>query len=122
MVCGAQRVLIGCPNRSNQAVAEPQVVEEIRMKILLQRKFVQALFLSSISLFFYRPMMAQDADLTAKFQWKPVQIGAGGWMRGLAAASTGTAAYARGDVDNVYRRSSTARQWYGADSCEDRDA
>ena len=78
MVCGAQRVLIGCPDRSNQAVAEPQVVEEIHMKILLQRKFVQAFFLFSISLFFFRPMKAQDTDLTAKYQWKPVQIGAGG--------------------------------------------
>ena len=112
MVCGAQRVLIGFPDRSNQAVAEPQVVEEIHMKILLQRKFVQAFFLFSISLFSFRPMKAQDTDLTAKYQWKPVQVGAGGWMRGLAVAPTGTAAYARGDVDNVYRWSSAARQWY----------
>jgi len=43
-------------------------------------------------------MKAQDTDLTAKYQWKPVQVGAGGWMRGLAVAPTGTAAYARGDV------------------------
>ena len=57
-------------------------------------------------------MQAQDTDLTANYEWKPVQIGAGGWMRGLAVAPTGTAAYARGDVDQVYRWSSSAGKWY----------
>jgi len=75
-------------------------------------KRLQILFVIVLALFSVLPLRAQDIDLTSKYQWKPVQIGAGGWMRGLAVAPTGTAAYARGDVDEVYRWSSAAGQWY----------
>ncbi|MGD0470006.1 MAG: hypothetical protein ABSA54_16630 [Terriglobales bacterium] len=82
------------------------------MKFPLPRMLFTHLFIVLLACFAEGPINAQDADLTAKYQWKPVKIGAGGWMRGLAVAPTGTAAYARGDVDEVYRWSSSARQWY----------
>jgi hypothetical protein len=82
------------------------------MKPVLPLKFFPSLLIAVLSVFHVPSMQAQDVDLTAQYQWKPVEIGAGGWMRGLAVASSGTAAYARGDVDQVYRWSSAAGQWY----------
>jgi len=76
------------------------------------RKLRLPLLIALLSVVVLTPLRAQDTDLTANYQWKPVEIGAGGWMRGLAVAQTGTAAYARGDVDEVYRWSSAAGQWY----------
>lgn len=56
---------------------------------------------------------AQDNDLSPKYPWKPVQIGAGGWMRGMAVSpSDATRRYARGDVDNVYRWDNAREQWF----------
>ncbi len=56
---------------------------------------------------------AQDKDLSASYQFQPVLIGAGGWMRGMAVSpSNPNYMYARGDVDNVYRWDNTAQQWY----------
>jgi hypothetical protein len=82
------------------------------MKSALLRKLHSPVLIASLSLLAAPSLRAQDTDLTATYQWKPVEIGAGGWMRGLAVAPTGTAAYARGDVDEVYRWSSAAGQWY----------
>ncbi|MFZ0306162.1 MAG: chitobiase/beta-hexosaminidase C-terminal domain-containing protein [Terracidiphilus sp.] len=55
---------------------------------------------------------AQDQDLSAKYTWAPVQIGAGGWMRGMAVSpSDSTRMYARGDVENLYRWNNAAQTW-----------
>jgi len=55
---------------------------------------------------------AQDQDLSAKYTWAPVQIGAGGWMRGMAVSpSDPTRMYARGDVENLYRWNNAAQTW-----------
>ncbi len=57
--------------------------------------------------------IAQDKDLSGNYVWKPVKIGAGGWMRGMAVSpSDATRRYARGDVDNVYRWDDSAQQWH----------
>jgi fibronectin type 3 domain-containing protein len=82
------------------------------MKFAIMPKLFATLFFVLLAMLAVGRSGAQDSDLTSKYQWKPVQIGAGGWMRGLAVAPTGTAAYARGDVDQVYRWSSSAEQWY----------
>jgi hypothetical protein len=56
---------------------------------------------------------AQDKDLSSNYLFKPVRIGAGGWMRGMAVSpSDATRRYARGDVDNVYRWDDSAQQWF----------
>ena len=55
---------------------------------------------------------AQDQDLSAQYTWAPVQIGAGGWMRGMAISpSDPTRMYARGDVENLYRWNAAAETW-----------
>ncbi|MGD0911434.1 MAG: chitobiase/beta-hexosaminidase C-terminal domain-containing protein [Terracidiphilus sp.] len=55
---------------------------------------------------------AQDQDLSANYTWAPVQIGAGGWMRGMAVSpSDPTRMYARGDVENLYRWNNAAQTW-----------
>ncbi|MGB6974476.1 MAG: fibronectin type III domain-containing protein [Terracidiphilus sp.] len=59
------------------------------------------------------PGNAQDIDLSANYEWGPVRIGAGGWMRGMAVSpSDPTRMYARGDVDNMYRWDETAQRWF----------
>ena len=82
------------------------------MKAALLRKLHSPSLIAVLSLLAAPSLRAQDTDLSATYQWKPVEIGAGGWMRGLAVATSGAAAYARGDVDEVYRWSSAAGQWY----------
>ena len=55
---------------------------------------------------------AQGKDLSANYTWEPVQIGAGGWMRGMAISpSDPTRMYARGDVENLYRWNNAAQVW-----------
>lgn len=55
---------------------------------------------------------AQDKDLSANYTWAPVQIGAGGWIRGMAMSpSDPTRMYARGDVENLYRWNNAAQIW-----------
>lgn len=55
---------------------------------------------------------AQDQDLSANYTWAPVQIGAGGWMRGMAISpSDPTRMFARGDVENLYRWNVAAQTW-----------
>jgi len=55
---------------------------------------------------------AQDKDLSANYTWAPVQIGAGGWIRGMAISpSDPTRMYARGDVENLYRWNNAAQTW-----------
>jgi hypothetical protein len=82
------------------------------MKPVLPPKFLLSLWIAVLCVSYAASMQAQDVDLTPQYQWKPVEIGAGGWMRGLAVASSGAAAYARGDVDQVYRWSNAAKQWF----------
>jgi hypothetical protein len=82
------------------------------VKSVFPPKFLHSFLIAVLSIFSTLSLRAQDTDLTSQYQWKPVEIGAGGWMRGLAVASSGTAAYARGDVDEVYRWSNAAGQWY----------
>jgi hypothetical protein len=46
------------------------------------------------------------------YVWKPVRIGAGGWMRGMAVDPMyPSVRYARGDVDNLYRWDPGAGTW-----------
>jgi hypothetical protein len=80
------------------------------MKFTLRCKLISLLSVVFFALIAVAAISAQDTDLTSHYQWNPVQIGAGGWMRGLAVS--GSAAYARGDVDNVYRWDGTANQWF----------
>jgi photosystem II stability/assembly factor-like uncharacterized protein len=55
---------------------------------------------------------AQAADLTQNYVWKPVRIGAGGWMRGMAIDPMHPSVrYARGDVDNLYRWDDQHKVW-----------
>lgn len=55
---------------------------------------------------------ARAADLTDTYTWKPVRIGAGGWMRGMAVDPMHpTVRYARGDVDNLYRWDTAKNAW-----------
>jgi hypothetical protein len=56
--------------------------------------------------------LAQDKDLSANYTWAPVQIGAGGWIRGMAVSpSDPKRMYARGDVENLYRWNNQAQTW-----------
>lgn len=56
--------------------------------------------------------VAEAADLSASYVWKPVRIGAGGWMRGMVVHSTDpNVRYARGDVDNFYRWDAARSTW-----------
>jgi hypothetical protein len=55
---------------------------------------------------------AQDQDLSAQYTWSPVQIGAGGWIRGMAISPFNPLhMYARGDVDNLYRWNNATQTW-----------
>jgi len=66
--------------------------------------------LTFLALTVYVPVFA--ADLTNAYNWKPVKIGAGGFMRGMAVdASTKAVKYARGDVDNLYRWDGLSKTW-----------
>jgi len=68
--------------------------------------------LAATSVFIPTLSHAQDKDLSANYTWAPVQIGAGGWMRGMAVSpSDPTRMYARGDVENLYRWNNAAQTW-----------
>ena len=55
---------------------------------------------------------AQDTDLTANYTWKPVRIGAGGWVVGMTIHPlNATVRYLRTDVGNAYRWDDAASQW-----------
>ncbi len=69
-------------------------------------------FLAIAAMFIPVLCPAQDKDLSANYTWAPVQIGAGGWMRGMAVSpSDPTRMYARGDVENLYRWNNAAQTW-----------
>ena len=56
--------------------------------------------------------VAVSSDLSATYSWKPVRIGAGGWMRGMAVSPKyPNIRYARGDVDNLYRWDQSSGSW-----------
>jgi len=75
--------------------------------------FVPSLCIAALCAFSALSLRAQNANLTSQYQWNPVQIGAGGWMRGMAVSpSDPTRRYARGDVDEVYRWDNSAQQWF----------
>ena len=83
------------------------------MVFALPRKLLVTLSLILLAVFAVSSSKAQDIDLSSSYQWKPVRIGAGGWMRGMAVSPTdSTRRYARGDVDNVYRWDQASQQWY----------
>jgi hypothetical protein len=70
------------------------------------------LYLAIAAMFIPVMCPAQDKDLSANYTWAPVQIGAGGWMRGMAVSpSDPTRMYARGDVENLYRWNNAAQTW-----------
>jgi hypothetical protein len=76
-------------------------------------KFGLGISLIVLTAFTVSLSQAQDIDLSSKYEWKPVRIGAGGWMRGMAVSpSDSTRRYARGDVDNIYRWDQSSQQWY----------
>lgn len=51
-------------------------------------------------------------DLSKSYVWKPVHIGSGGFVRGLAVSpNIPGAMYARADVDNVYRWDAASGRW-----------
>jgi fibronectin type 3 domain-containing protein len=55
---------------------------------------------------------AQETDLTASYEWKPVRIGAGGWVVGMTIHPlNSTVRYLRTDVGNAYRWDDAASQW-----------
>ncbi len=55
---------------------------------------------------------ARPDDLSSTYQWKPVRIGAGGWVVGMVLHPLdSTVRYARTDVGNAYRWDQTAQQW-----------
>ncbi|MGC2618632.1 MAG: sialidase family protein, partial [Acidobacteriaceae bacterium] len=84
-------------------------------KTLVASRILPAIFLTAVCAVSASSLRAQDTNLTAQYQWNPVQIGAGGWMRGMAVSPTDpTRRYARGDVDEVYRWDNTAQQWFPA--------
>jgi hypothetical protein len=69
-------------------------------------------FLAIAAIFIPVACRAQDQDLSANYTWAPVQIGAGGWMRGMAVSpSDPTRMYARGDVENLYRWNNALQTW-----------
>ena len=83
------------------------------MKLQQSLKPVAFFLLALSALFAAGRSGAQDRDLSSNYQWKPVRIGAGGFMRGMAVSSSDpTRRYARGDVDNFYRWDEGTQQWY----------
>jgi fibronectin type 3 domain-containing protein len=57
-------------------------------------------------------LSAGAADLSGSYSWKPVKIGAGGFVRGMMVHPTNAnVRYARGDVDNIYRWDNTNSIW-----------
>jgi hypothetical protein len=78
-----------------------------------QSKLSECISFLAIAAFFIPVVsFAQDQDLSANYTWAPVQIGAGGWMRGMAISpSDPTRMYARGDVENLYRWNNAAQTW-----------
>lgn len=82
-------------------------------RTVIAHRLVTTLLIAALCALSAPTTHAQDTDLTSQYQWNPVQIGAGGWMRGMAVSpSDSTRRYARGDVDEVYRWDNTAQQWF----------
>ena len=55
---------------------------------------------------------AQDKDLTADYLWKPIHIGAGGWVVGMVLHPLDpTVRYLRTDVGNAYRWDTSTQTW-----------
>jgi len=55
---------------------------------------------------------ARADDLSSQYQWKPVRIGAGGWVVGMVLHPLDpTVRYARTDVGNGYRWDDANQQW-----------
>jgi fibronectin type 3 domain-containing protein len=81
----------------------------------VKRHFVTSVgFFALLALALIAQLMpsAAAADLSGTYTWKPVRIGAGGYMRGMAVHPTNAAVrYARGDVDNIYRWDNTNSVW-----------
>lgn len=51
-------------------------------------------------------------DLSKDYVWKPVRIGSGGFIRGMAIdPNDSSIRYARADVDNVYRWDAASKTW-----------
>jgi photosystem II stability/assembly factor-like uncharacterized protein len=74
-----------------------------------QRNAVMALS-PLLMLSFAATALAQDQ--TANYKWKPVHIGSGGFVRGMAVHPTDpNVRFARGDVDNFYRWNATDNRW-----------
>lgn len=60
------------------------------------------------------PLSHQAAaeDLSKDYTWKPVHIGSGGFVRGLAVnPNQAGVLYARADVDNIYRFDDAGQRW-----------
>jgi hypothetical protein len=59
------------------------------------------------------PVSAQNiADISTSYDWKPVSIGAGGWVVGFATHPTNASVrYARTDVGNAYKWNGAAGRW-----------
>jgi hypothetical protein len=87
-------------------------LKEIEMTRILPHKFHVTLCIALTMIFAAGASKAQDTNLTANYQWAPVQIGAGGWMRGMAVSTSNpNYMYARGDVGNVYYWNSSTQTW-----------
>jgi hypothetical protein len=58
------------------------------------------------------PASAQTTDLTLSYLWKPVRIGAGGWVVGMVLHPLDpTIRYLRTDVGNAYRWDTATQSW-----------
>lgn len=69
-------------------------------------------FALTFAIVFMAPRRAHAKDLSKDYTWKPVRIGDGGFIRGMAIdPNDPNVRYARGDVDNIYRWDAGTHTW-----------
>ncbi|MFA6286401.1 MAG: sialidase family protein [Opitutaceae bacterium] len=78
----------------------------------ISRRSMAALFCAALLVSAAAPSVAHADDLSANYDWKPVRLGAGGFVTGFVShPRDANVRYCRTDVGNAYRWDAAAKEW-----------